>query len=97
MAHDPTAIVPVAPILIEDQVAPILEVAPGEVPAQPSAEQVRVIDNLMAKEQESKEVAGLFGMVTGAMVLRDLALENFHLRDEDNKRKHDQKEEDEEL
>jgi hypothetical protein len=93
MAHDPTVAVPVAPIVIEDQVAPILEVAPGEVPAQPSAEQVRVIDNLMAKEQESKEVAGLFGMVTGAMVLRDLAVENFHLRDEDNEKKPEEEEE----
>jgi hypothetical protein len=93
MAHDPTVAVPVAPIVIEDQVAPILEVAPGEVPAQPSAEQVRVIDNLMAKEQESKEVAGLLGMVTGAMVLRDLAVENIHLRDEDNEKKPEEEEE----
>jgi hypothetical protein len=83
MAQDPTVAVPVAPLVVENQVVALPETPPGDVPAQPTAEQIQVIDNLMTREQESKDVAALFGMVTGAMILRDLAVENFHLRDED--------------
>jgi hypothetical protein len=64
---------------------PISEAA---VPAKPipplTPEQIRAVDQALAGDQESHNVAGLLGLWGGSMLLKDLAEEHFHLpADED--------------
>jgi hypothetical protein len=74
MSADPTVAVPVSHLVVEAQTTPA-----AEAPAPPAAtpEQVQAIDNVLSQEQEAKQVAGLLGLYTGAVVLHDLAVETF--------------------
>ncbi len=58
---------------------PEMPIAAVEAPSPPpSAEQARVAEAVFAaQERESETVVGLLSMWTGAMLLHDLALENF--------------------
>jgi hypothetical protein len=56
-------------------------VAEPSVPAKPTPpltpEQIRAVDEAMARDQEAHTVANLLGLWTGSMLLRDLAEEHF--------------------
>ncbi len=79
MTHESTLALPVAVEVDKAMFAPAHQ-SPApvlETPA-PDAEQVRALEAVFAaKDRESATVAGLLGMVTGTMVLHDLAIETF--------------------
>jgi hypothetical protein len=62
--------------------------AEAAVPAKPipplSPEQVQAVDQALAGDQESHEVAGLLSLWAGSMLLKDLAEEHFHLPADDD-------------
>jgi hypothetical protein len=54
------------------------EAAVPEKPIPPlTPEQIRALDAALARDQESANVAGLIGLWTGSMLLKDLAKEHF--------------------
>jgi hypothetical protein len=60
------------------------------VPAKPepglTAEQIKAVDAALAKDRESATVAGLIGLWSGSMLLKDLAEEHFHLPADEDER-----------
>jgi hypothetical protein len=79
MTHESTLVLPVAVQVDKALFAPAHQ-SPAPVLENPSpdAEQVRALEAVFtAKDQESETVAGLFGLVTGTLVLHDLAVETF--------------------
>src|SRR5713101_4313696 len=79
MTHESTLALPVAVEVDKALFAPAHQ-SPAPVLENPSPdpEQVRALEAVFtAKDQESETVAGLLGLVTGTMVLHDLAIETF--------------------
>jgi hypothetical protein len=79
MSHDPMAAAPVTSTTAE---AAALQAAERALAAEaalppPSPEQVRTADEVFSHSQESRAVAGVLGLWTGALLLHDLAVEHF--------------------
>jgi hypothetical protein len=76
MSHTPLETV-VAPEVKVVMPAPVLEAVPDAAcPPRPTAEQLRALDGAFADQQrESGSAAGLIGLWSGGMLLRDLALD----------------------
>jgi hypothetical protein len=79
MTHESTLALPVAVEVDKALFAPAHQspapVLPGPAP---DSEQVRALEAVFAaKDQESQTVAGLLSLLTGTMVLHDLAVETF--------------------
>jgi hypothetical protein len=76
---------------VEIQQPPLDQAAIPAKPEHPlTAEQIKALDAALARDRESDTVAGLLGMWTGSMILKDLAEEHFHLpvqEDEAKKKK----------
>ncbi len=79
MIHESTVVLPVAVQLDQAVFAPAAESPAPPIPIPPSnSEEMRAVEAIFAvREQESKTVAGLLGLYTGAMLLHDLAIETF--------------------
>jgi hypothetical protein len=64
-------------------------IAQDQVPGKPTPpltpEQVKALDAAMTHDRDGEAVAGLIGLWSGGMLLKDLAKEHFHLpEDEDD-------------
>jgi hypothetical protein len=78
MTHESTLVLPVAVQVDKAVFAPAHQSPAPVLPAHADAEQVRALEAVFtAKDKESATVAGLLGLVTGTMVLHDLAVETF--------------------
>jgi hypothetical protein len=81
MSHE-TAVF--APALVEAP-APVVEIPAHQAPAPPAPtpEQIQAADAAFARqEKESATVAGLLGLWTGAMLLRDVTLDSLPSEEE---------------
>jgi len=77
----------VAPVVQHTVEQPILDFADHASiqHATPTAEQIQAADQLFVKqEREHQFVAGLLGMYTGTLLLRDLAAEHLSHEDEED-------------
>jgi hypothetical protein len=90
MADEPILIAPVAHHIAKRQAA---EAAQQAQPRLATAEEIRASDQLFANQQQEEQlVAGLIGMYTGTILLRDLAAE--HLSRDRNEELNEAKEPD---
>jgi hypothetical protein len=77
MTHEQFLPIPVTQVVVETPaVLQPAEVLPQQ---QTSPEQVRAVDGVFSESSEGEKVLGLVGLWTGAMLLKDLAAEHFHL------------------
>jgi len=74
MNHEAPVIAPITEIQSE---ALPLELDSIQPPPALTMEQAHALNTVMAEHQESDMVANLMGLWTGAMVLRDLAVDHF--------------------
>jgi hypothetical protein len=78
MTHESTLVLPVAVQVDKAVFAPAHQSPAPVLPGPADSEQVRALEAVFtAKDKESETVAGLLGLVTGTMVLHDLAVEAF--------------------
>jgi hypothetical protein len=79
MTHESTLVLPVAVQLDKAVFGPASEAPAPVLPDRPrDPEQVRALEAVFtAKEQEATNVAGLLGVLSGTMVLHDLAVDTF--------------------
>jgi hypothetical protein len=79
MTHESTLVLPVAVQLDKAVFAPATESPAPVLPDQPrDPEQVRALEAVFtAQEKESTTVAGLLSVLSGTMVLHDLAVDTF--------------------
>src|SRR5262249_10896461 len=79
MTHESPLVLPVAVQLDKAVFAPASEAPAPVLPNVPQdPEQVRALEAVFtAKEKESTTVAGLLGVLSGTMVLHDLAVDTF--------------------
>jgi hypothetical protein len=78
MSHTPHETAVFAPAPVESP-APVVEAPAHQAPAPPAptAEQMKAADAVFARqEKESATVAGLLGLWTGGMLLRDVAVDS---------------------
>jgi hypothetical protein len=79
MTHESTLVLPVAVQLDKAVLTPASEAPAPVLPDRPrDPEQVRALEAVFtAKEKESTTVAGLLSVLSGTMVLHDLAVDTF--------------------
>jgi hypothetical protein len=78
---------PLTRIEVENLKAQVLDQVPGEARhAAPTPEQVRAADEVFTREQESKQVMGLLGLWTGALMLHDIAVDTFDTTEEEEEK-----------
>ena len=79
MSQESLFFVPRPVVSDEVVVAPLIEApAPPQHTLVADPDQARAVEALFAaRDKESDQVAGLLGMWTGTMILRDLAMETF--------------------
>jgi hypothetical protein len=79
---------PLTHVEIENLHAQVIDQVPGEDrPVAVTPEQVRTADEFFAREKESKQVIGLMGLWTGALLLHDVAVETFDTSGEQDEEK----------
>jgi hypothetical protein len=97
MTHESPLVLPVAVQLDKAVLVPASEAPAPILPDQPrDPEQVRALEAVFtAKEKESTTVAGLLGVLSGTMVLHDLAVDTFTGPDDEIEAEEDPQEKDE--
>lgn len=87
-SHEAPLLPPITQVEIDNLHAQVLDKVPGEdrAPAL-TPEQVRTADEVFARDKESEQVLGMLGMWTGALLLRDIAVDTFDVAEEEEKPK----------
>ncbi len=71
-------------IEVENLHAQVIDKVPGDDRAPPvTPEQVRTADEVFARDKESEQVLGMLGMWTGALLLRDIAVDTFDVTEDE--------------
>lgn len=85
MSHEQILVIPAAVPSHESPAPPVeVDTVAFEVPATPTAEQVRTTDHVFARSDDADTIYNLLGMWTGAMILRDVAVDTFATADEED-------------
>jgi hypothetical protein len=75
----------VGPVTMRQAEVNLPPVTEAIIPAKPipplTPEQIQAVDAVLARDQESENVAALMALWSGGMLLKDLAEEHFHLPD----------------
>jgi hypothetical protein len=85
MAHESLVAAPPASFTVETthvQAPDLARLSPTRM-ADPSPEQVQAADGIFAERHEASVIAGLAGLWTSALLLHDLAVEHFDVKDEE--------------
>jgi hypothetical protein len=83
-SHEVPLLPPITQVEVENLHAQVIDKVPGEdrAPAL-TPEQVRTADEVFARDKESEQVLGMLGMWTGALLLRDIAVDTFDVSEEE--------------
>lgn len=73
--------------------APEVHVVDGTELPQPTAEQARSADEVFTGPVQRDPVTTLFGVITSALLLRDIAVDTFETKDDEDERGNDEREE----
>jgi hypothetical protein len=87
MSSEITVTAPVEKVVADPDELKIDMVDVGAVAEPPTAAQVQAAEDYFRREQESGAVAGLMGLWTSTLLLRDLAAEHFGRTDDEDEEK----------
>jgi hypothetical protein len=78
---------PLTRIEVENLQAQVLDQVPGEARhVALTPQQVRTADEVFARDRESKQVIGMLGLWTGALLLHDIAVDTFTTTEEEEEK-----------